>query len=870
MILGIYWLTKSFPDRKGTGKVFSNPQQLISAYQHEFVDLQAVVKVRINNHIYDTTAGRILLYDILPKTIDFDIINRILRKKEVENLIDVCYRFAGSVETVKILDLVKQLGFEYATKAGFSISVNDMIIPEEKNTIVKRSEKEVIKIQNQHQEGLITDGERYNRVINLWSAATEEIANTMFDNLAKDTKNKEGKMEMNPIFAMADSGARGSTNQNKQLCGMRGLMAKPSGAIIETPIIANFREGLNSQQYFISTHGARKGLADTALKTARSGYLTRKLVDVSQDSIITMDDCKTTQSFTVEALVENGEIIERIGERILGRIAAEDVLHPYTKELLVKKGNMFDENNIVAVNNAVVISVAVRSVLTCEAEQGCCVQCYGRDLGRGKLVSIGEAVGIIAAQSIGEPGTQLTMRTFHIGGTASSKIEQTSWECTKPGKIMLEKVKMVINRDGIQVVMDQRSEVRILNDEGHDVDRLRLPLGAKILFKQNEKVDIGDTIAEWDPFSVPILSTHKGKVKFIDIIEEQSMLVQTDENTGISRNVIIDNTEFDLKPKIILVDEKNQEIKREDNSIHKGFDLPSSSELVVKNGDLIQAGDIFAKIPRESAKTKDITGGLPRVVDLLEARIPANPCQITEISGTIEIGENVRRKKQIIVHPDLGESKIYLIARGSFILVMEGDYVEAGDPLTDGSPNPHDILAVKGLCELQKYIVNEVLEVYRMQGVKINDKHVEVIVNHMLQKVQITDSHDSKFLLGEKVSKRIFNEENERLENEKLKKAEAKPILLGVMQAALHTDSFISAASFQETTRILTAEAIKGSIDYFRGPKENVILGRLAPVGTGFKHGSKAYDYTLVKNEEEKVVETKEKILSEQKVFAED
>ena len=523
---------------------------------------------------------------------------------------------------------------------------------------------------------------------------------------------------------------------------------------------------------------------------------------------------------------------------------------------------MFDENNIVTVNNAVVISVAVRSVLTCEAEYGCCVQCYGRDLGRGKLVSIGEAVGIIAAQSIGEPGTQLTMRTFHIGGTASSKIEETSWECTKPGKICLDKVKMVVNRNQVQVVMDQRSEVRILNDEGHDVDRLRLPLGAKILFKQNEEIKTGDTIAEWDPFSVPILSTHKGQVKFIDIIEEQSMLVQTDDNTGISRDVIIDNSEFDLKPKIVLVDEKGQEIKKEDNTVHKGFDLPSRSELVVKNGDLIQAGDIFAKIPRESAKTKDITGGLPRVVDLLEARIPVNSCQITEISGTIEIGENIRRKKQIIVHPDLGESKEYLIPRGSFIIVMDGDYVEAGDPLTDGSPNPHDILAVKGVYDLQKYIVNEVLEVYRMQGVKINDKHVEVIVNHMLKKVQITNPNDSRFLIGEKISKHIFNKENIRLEKENLKKAEAKPILLGVMQAALHTDSFISAASFQETTRILTAEAIKGSIDYFRGPKENVILGRLAPVGTGFRYGSKVYDY-IVAEKEKKKAEKEEKSVNQ-------
>ena len=850
MVLGIFWITKDFTGRKGEGKVFSNHTQALIAYDHDLIDLQAKIKVRIGDNMYDTTVGRIMLYDIFPKSISFDIINKVIRSNDLESLIDISYRFAGSVKTVEILDKVKQIGFEYSTKSGFSISVEDMLVPEEKADIIKNSEKEVINIQNQHQEGIITDSERYNRVVNLWSLATEKVANKMLDILAKEKEDRNGMLQMNSIYAMANSGARGSINQNKQLCGMRGLMAKPSGAIIETPITVNFREGLNSQQYFISTHGARKGLADTALKTARSGYLTRKLVDVAQDSVITIDDCGTTQSFTIEALIENGEIIERIGERILGRIAAEDVLHPYTKEVLVSKGTMFDENNIVAVDKAVVSSVAVRSVLTCEAGHGCCVQCYGRDLGRGHLVSLGEAVGIIAAQSIGEPGTQLTMRTFHIGGTASSKIEETSWTCTKPGKIVLEKVNSVLNRENIQVVVDKRSEVRIVNEEGHDVDRLRLPLGAKLFFKNNTKVNIGDVISEWDPFSVPILSNCTGIIKFADIVENQSMLIQTDDVTGISREVIVENYEYDLKPKLMVTDKKGKEIKTKKNTTHKGFDLPALSELVVKDGNEVQPGDILAKIPRESAKTKDITGGLPRVVDLFEARSPKDPCQITEISGTVEIGENVRRKKKIIIHPEVGEPKEYLLPRGSFVTVMDGDYVEAGDQLTDGSPNPHDILQVKGAVALQQYLVNEVLEVYRMQGVKINDKHVEVIVSHMLKKVQITKSGNTDFLEGEKVSKHKFREENARVESEGMKKAEAKPALLGIVQASLHTDSFISAASFQETTNVLTAAAVKGSVDHFRGPKENVILGKLVPVGTGFDNDTKVYNYNIESKEE--------------------
>ena len=845
MILGIYWLSKDFPKRKGEGIVFSSNKQAIAAFEHDFIDLQAKIKVRIQDKIVETTVGRVVLYDIFPQSISFDVLNKTLRKKDIENLVDICYRFAGNIETVKILDKLKRLGFKYATKAGFSISITDMTIPSEKAEIIRSAEKEVLKIQRQHEEGMITDNERYNRVINLWSLVTEDIANKMLDILSEE-KEVDQEIQMNPIFAMADSGARGSTNQNKQLCGMRGLMAKPSGAIIETPITVNFREGLNSQQYFISTHGARKGLADTALKTARSGYLTRKLVDVAQDdSVISIHDCGTRNQFIIGALIENGEIIERLGERILGRIAAEDVINPYTKELLVKKGTMFDENNIVAIDTLLITSVAVRSPLTCDAENGFCIMCYGRDLARGKLVSIGEAVGIIAAQSIGEPGTQLTMRTFHIGGTASSKIEETSWQCQKPGKIILNTVKTVINKDGVQVVVDQNSEVRIVNDEGHDVDRLKLPLGAKIFFKHAMQVQKGDIISEWDPFSVPIISNDVGIVKFQDIEENKSMIIKTDDNTGISREVIIENYEYDLKPSIMLVNEKGKKIVQKDGSFHKNFDLPVRSELVVKNGDEVMAGDILAKIPRESAKTKDITGGLPRVVDLLEARVPKNPCQITEISGTVEIGENIRRKKKIIIHPEIGTPVNYLINRGDFIRVLDGEKVEAGDLLTDGVQNPHDILRIKGLNALQQYLVNEVLEVYRMQGVKINDKHVEIIVTHMLKKVEITDPGDSRFLKGKKISRTIFKAENKMLEEEGKKQTEAKPVLLGITQASLSTDSFISAASFQETTKVLTAAAVEGKLDFFRGPKENVILGRLIPVGTGFHYNQKDFNYKI-------------------------
>ena len=549
--------------------------------------------------------------------------------------------------------------------------------------------------------------------------------------------------------------------------------------------------------------------------------------------------------FIVEALVENGEIIETVGERILGRIAADDVFNPYNNELLVNKGTMFDENNIIIIDKLLINSVAVRSPLTCEEKNGLCALCYGRDLARGKLVSIGEAVGIIAAQSIGEPGTQLTMRTFHIGGTASSKIEETSWECKKEGKINLDKVNTILNKAKTQIVIDQNSVVSVISEEGHVVDRLKLPLGAKIFFKNNQKVKIGDIISEWEPFSLPIIASYSGIVQFLDIVENKSMIIKTDDNTGISREVIIESYEHNLKPSLKIVDEKGKKISKKDGTLVKDYDLPIRAELVVKNGDKVEAGDILAKIPRGFAKTKDITGGLPRVVDLLEARVPKYPCLLTEIGGKVEIGENQRRKKKIIIHPEVGEPASYQVNRGDFIRVLDGEIVEPGDALTDGAQNPHDILRIKGVEALQRYLVNEVLEVYRMQGVKINDKHVEVIVKHMLKKVEVTEVGDSNFLKGKRISLSLFQAENKRLESEGKEKAEAKPILLGITQASLSTDSFISASSFQETTKVLTMAAAENKMDPLKGPKENIILGRLIPAGTGFHYSLKNYDYKL-------------------------
>ena len=844
MVLGIYWMTKIRKKVIGEGKIFPNVDSVISAYQQELIALQAEIKVRVDCKLTNTSTGRILLYDSVPKDMPFDSFNKLLKKHDIEKLIDDCYRICGSVSTVRMLDAIKTMGFSYATKTGFSICMQDMNIPEEKAEILKNADQEVISIQNQYEDGIITDGERYNKVIDIWSRVTEEIADKMLLSLGREKTDSSGNLIVNSIFVMADSGARGSTNQSKQLGGMRGLMAKPTGEIIEKPITANFREGLNVLEYFISTHGARKGLADTALKTANSGYLTRRLVDVAQDSVIRFMDCGTTDGIVITPLIENGEIIEPIGERILGRVTCEPIIAPYSEEVLVLESEIIDEEKVIRVEKAGIDEVKIRSVLTCESKEGICAKCYGRDLARGYMISVGESVGVIAAQSIGEPGTQLTMRTFHIGGTANRKVEQTSWESNRKGALKLMDARIVQNREGQSVLMSRRTEAAIVDELGRELERHILPVGSKILVKEGVVVEAGAKIAEWDPFAIPMLTNRQGITKFVDIIEGKSMKSKTDEITGNYREVILDATEFELKPRILLKHiVTKKDIKKEDGTIHTGFYLPTKAELTVKEGDEVYPGDIIAKIPRETAKNKDITGGLPRVAELFEARSPKDPSQITDIEGVVEYGEDMKRKRRIIVRPVVGEPKEYLVPKGKHIIAFEGDYVKAGEPLTDGAANPHDILRVKGLKELQKFLVDEVQEVYRLQGVKINDKHIEVIARQMLRKVRITEPGDSTFLIGEAVSKSIFTENNKKLIEEDSRPAKAEPLLLGITKAALSTESFISAASFQETTKVLTEASINGKFDTFKGLKENVIMGRLIPAGTGFERDL-VFDYT--------------------------
>ncbi|KAK3606950.1 hypothetical protein CHS0354_018546 [Potamilus streckersoni] len=815
MILGLYWVTKIIgsADRK---KVFSSPIEVAMAHEYGFVELSDPIQVRINGKMHDTGVGRVILYNALPPEIPFEKVNKLMKKGDIEDLVDTVYRVTGNVRTVQVLDEIKKLGFS-------------MSIPPDKEVIIAKAQEEVNRIQEQHMEGIITEGERYNKVIDIWSRVTEDIAHKMIKVLGEDKIGENGKPMVNSIFVMADSGARGSINQSRQLGGMRGLMAKPTGEIIETPITANFREGLSSHQYFISTHGARKGLADTALKTARSGYLTRRLVDVSQDCVITVDDCGTIDGIEVRQLVENGEIIQRLGERVLGRVASEHIRDLFSQDIICEAGRLIDEDMVTVIENAGLEIVKIRSVLTCQAETGVCAKCYGRDLARGDLISIGEAVGVIAAQSIGEPGTQLTMRTFHIGGAANRRAEATSWDAQRKGKISLKDIKTVVNREDRLIVMSRSAEAIIFDDEGRDVERHHIPYGAKLLVRDGDMIEPKQRVAEWDPFSIPIVADISGTVKFVDIEAGKSMSSKMDENTGMTREVITDSGDSELKPRIVI---REQE-----------------AELVVKDGDEVFAGDVLAKIPRETAKNKDITGGLPRVVELFEARKPKDPCIISDIDGRIEFGEDLKRKHRIRVIPEVGELREYLIPQGRHILVFENEYIKAGEPLTDGSANPHDILRVRGVKELQKFLVDEVQEVYRLQGVKINDKHIEVIIRQMLNKVQVTAPGDSTFVTDEIVSRATMAKVNAQLEKENLMKAEWNPVLLGITKSALETDSFISAASFQETTKILTEASIKGKVDYFVGLKENVILGRLVPAGTGFKY-KKSYDYETAEGAE--------------------
>ncbi len=842
IVLGLYYMTRERINAMGEGRCFSSPDEVWIAYAYDEIHLQAKIKVRTGGEIIDTTVGRVLVGELLPDAIPFSFVNRVMTKKELAKLIDYSYRHAGAKNTVILADRLKDMGYEYATRAAISISISDMLIPTQKEQIISRSESEVLDVEEQYRNGLITSGEKYNKVVDIWSRSTDEVAKEMMQEMSVEyIRDKEGNLvespSFNPIFVMADSGARGSKDQIRQLAGMRGLMAKPSGAIIESPIKANFREGLSVLEYFISTHGARKGLADTALKTANSGYLTRRLVDVSQDSTIVEYDCGTMDGILMEPLMEGGEVIQQVGDRILGRVALEDIEDPFTGDVLVPANEQITEDRVKLIEDAGMDRVLIRSVLTCRSKRGVCTMCYGRDLGRGHLVNKGEAVGIIAAQSIGEPGTQLTMRTFHIGGTASRTAEQAEIRSRHEGVVKYENLHVVTSSEGRMVVMNRNGEVSIRGQQDRERERYPVNYGAQMLVKEGAKVESGTLIADWDPYTIPIVSEIGGTVKFGDIVEGSTMQERVDEVTGKSSYVVVQSRATQMNPRITIKDARGRSAKLPSGAIAR-YSLAVGTIITVKEGDSIEPGTVVGKIPRETTKTKDITGGLPRVAELFEVRKPKEYAVITEIDGRVSFGKDLKGKKRVVVTPDLGEPKEYLIPKGKHIAVHEGDHVRAGESLMDGSPNPNDILRVKGVKELAKFLVNEIQEVYRLQGVKINDKHIEVIVRQMLRRVLITHVGDSTFMLGEQVEWWRFVEENEKISKTGGKPAVAEPLLLGVTKASLSTDSFISAASFQETTKVLTNAAMAGRVDHLVGLKENVIMGRLVPAGTGLERYS--------------------------------
>jgi DNA-directed RNA polymerase subunit beta' len=833
MVLGIYYLTKErlgSPDHpvRGEGRLFSDAGEVRLAYDNEDVDLQAHIRLRFRGEIIETTVGRTLLNEIVPESLRFE--NRELKKKEITQLVARCYNTLGNEATVAFLDELKDLGFRYATLSGLSIGIDDMHVPTAKDRHIVEARRLVNEVEQQYQDGVITNGERYNKVVDIWAHTTEQIAEEMF----KELEDGASGGEFNPIYMMADSGARGSRQQIRQLAGMRGLMAKPSGEIIETPITSNFREGLTVLEYFTSTHGARKGLADTALKTADSGYLTRRLVDVAQDVIVSEYDCGTVKYIEATPLVEGGDIIQSLRDRVVGRVAAEDVRDPLSSEVIVQANQEITEELAQKIEDAGIERVRMRSALICETKRGVCVMCYGRNLGTGRLAELGEAVGIIAAQSIGEPGTQLTMRTFHIGGTASRVVEASKHEAKNAGTVKFHNLRTVQNRDGDLVATNRNGEIGVVDERGRERERYPIVYGAKLKVKADQRVKARAVLVEWDPFTNPILTEFTGRVEYQDIVDSVTVREEFDEVTGLARKVIIEDTEGRLQPGIIIRSAAG-ETSAAGAERHR-YPLPVGAHLVVADGTDVYAADILAKIPRETTKTKDITGGLPRVAELFEARKPKEQAVITEIDGRVEMGGFVKGMRKIVIRADNAETKEYLIPRGKHISVHEGDRVKAGEPLMDGSPNPHDYLAVLGDRELQRYLVNEVQEVYRLQGVTINDKHIEIIVRQMLRRVRIEEVGDTEFVVGELVDRFVFQEENERVLGQGKRPASAKPVLLGITKASLSTDSFISAASFQETTRVLTEAAISGKTDDLRGLKENVIVGRLIPAGTGLSN----------------------------------
>jgi DNA-directed RNA polymerase subunit beta' len=846
MVLGIYYLTRERPFGKGEDMLFASPDEAMRAMDAGVVELHSRIVCRIRGKRENTTVGRAILSTVLPDELPFSIINRELGKKDVGGLIEDCYRAAGNKATVLLADRLKVLGYAYATISGASISLNDMIVPAEKYKLVGAAEAEVAKVLKQYSEGLITAGERYNKVVDLWTHTTEKVARAMMDNLAsEELKSKDGKMKenaktFNPVFMMADSGARGSAQQIRQLAGMRGLMAKPDGSIIETPITANFREGLTILQYFISTHGARKGLADTALKTANSGYLTRRLVDVAQDAVVRIQDCGTDKGVTLTSLVEGGEIIEPLTERVLGRVLLQSALDPISGEEIAPAGAMVNEELADKIDEAGVESVRIRSVLTCEAEEGVCANCYGRDLAHGTPVSIGETVGVIAAQSIGEPGTQLTMRTFHVGGTASRTAEQAHIESKFGGLANITSAITVTDTHGAEIVINRHTEVVITDSKGKELESHRVPYGAHLLVSAEEKLKPGQKLAEWDPYTMPLIAETDGRIRFVDLEEGITMREQSDEVTGLSSRIVTsqaDARQNALRPQIHLVDPKDPDgdpiVLARTNAPARYF-LSPGAILNMDNAAEVKAGDVLARIPREAGKTKDITGGLPRVVELFEARKPKSLAFIAGAEGVISFGKDIRGKRRVYVEPSDGSDKLeYQIPKGSQILVQEGDRVRRGERLMEGSPAPQDILKVLGVEALSNYLTDEIQEVYRLQGVKINDKHIEVIARQMMRKVQIIDPGDSSYVAGEQPVRKHVLAGNRKLVAAGKAPATFEPILLGITKSSLNTESFISAASFQETTRVITEAALAGKVDWLMGLKENVILGRLLPAGTG-------------------------------------
>lgn len=849
MVLGIYWMTRSkeFDEKKGL--IFSSFDEVRIAYDQGVVSLHAPIVVRFDGKRIKTTVGRVLLFEAVPKAMGFESVNKVMGKKELGNLINQCFRMCGGKETVILADRLREIGFRYATKASVSICIADMKIPDKKTEYLEKASREAEEIQVQYHDGLITNGERYNKVIDIWAQVSEEIAREMMKQIeteefvAPDGTRKK-MASFNAIHMMADSGARGSAQQIRQLAGMRGLMAKPSGEIIERPITSNFREGLSVLQYFISTHGARKGLADTALKTANSGYLTRRLVDVAQDAIITAVDCNTLDGITIRALVEGGEVIEPLGDRILGRVVATDIKDPMTGDVVIPRNTTLSEDHIQTIEELGVKEVRIRSVLSCKEKRGVCVHCYGRDLSRGEVVNMGEAVGVIAAQSIGEPGTQLTMRTFHVGGTATRRAEQSTLEAKNDGQVRIANVSVAKNRNGTQIVMNRNSELSIYDEAGREREKYTLVYGATLKVSDGDTVTAGQAIAEWDPFSVPILTEVGGYINFKDIVDNATVKEQVDPVTGLSTRVVIDSKNVKLKPLISVVDENGKtKLKEGGNRNEAVYMLPVGSIITVTENQEVGAGEVIAKIARETAKTKDITGGLPRVAELFEARRPKEIAIISEIDGIVSFGPDTKGKRKVIVSPEggIGESKEYLIPKGKHISVREGDKVIAGEALMDGSANPHDILKVLGTKELARYMVDEVQQVYRLQGVKINDKHIEVIVRQMMRKIKIKDSGDTPFLMDDQVDWWDFEEENRKVLKNGGKPAIGEPLLLGITKASLSTESFLSAASFQETTKVFTEASIASKVDKLRGLKENIVMGRLMPAGTGFPVYKKLY-----------------------------